>query len=59
MAEALSNESGVGEPLRIAREALQQTLAYLDASDAPADIGAHVDLALHRLDQYLSSLAAS
>ena len=30
-------------------ELISEALALLDASDAPADIGAHLDLALHRM----------
>lgn len=39
MAQVLLSESGVKEPLRIARESMLQALVFLDASDAPSDMG--------------------
>jgi hypothetical protein len=41
--------------LRAALDHLEGSLQLLDDADAPADIGAHVDLAVHRLREVLSS----
>lgn len=36
--------------LLVALDHLQSALEQLDAADAPAHVGAHVDLAIHQLD---------
>jgi hypothetical protein len=54
---ARSNESeiqgGVGEALAL----MEQALVVLDASQGPADVGAHLDLAIHRLKDWLGLAA--
>lgn len=35
---------------------MRATLVLLDSSDLPADVGAHVDLAIVRLETYVSQL---
>jgi len=41
------------EGLAVALNYLKSALDLLDASTAPGDIAAHVDLARHRLEDYL------
>lgn len=44
--------------LRTALDHLERALRLLDDGDAPGDIGAHVDLAIHRLRGELGVLAS-
>lgn len=48
---ANSNEPALFDALRL----LQEGLSLLDQDDAPADIGAHIDLAIFRLEAHLST----
>jgi hypothetical protein len=41
------------------QEKLEAALEELDRSNAPADIGAHLDLALSRLKEFLSTADAA
>lgn len=43
-------------PLREALRLMTQALDILDQEKAPGDIGAHLDLAIHRLRETLASL---
>jgi hypothetical protein len=43
------------EPLAYALELVRQAIAALDKAGAPADIGAHLDRAVTRLEQVLSN----
>ena len=45
--------------MRAALDHLESSLQLLDEADAPAEIGAHVDLAIHRLRAALESSAAT
>lgn len=58
MPEAMPNDAEAIEPLMLARQFMQRALAYLDDYQAPADIGAHLDQALVRLDQVISESAS-
>ena len=42
-----------------ALELMQRALDLLDNSDIPADVGAHLDLAIERLKQHLNGIAQS
>jgi hypothetical protein len=50
-AEFSPDEPQLGVSLSDALEQMESALQILDDLDAPADIGAHLDLALHRLRQ--------
>lgn len=52
-----SNEPA--QMLRAALDHLESSLQLLDEADAPAEIGAHVDLAIHRLRAALEPSSAS
>jgi len=44
-------QAGAGEALSL----MERALGVLDANDLPADIGAHLDLAINRLKGWLAS----
>lgn len=44
------------EPCAEAMLLLKRGLELLDGSDAPGDIGAHLDLAICRLNEYLKAM---
>lgn len=49
--------SGLDEPrLAQAASSMRAALKLLDEADAPPDIGAHLDLAIHRLESTISSV---
>jgi hypothetical protein len=47
--EAQLKNDAVDDAIARAIELVSEALAGLDETDAPADIGAHLDLALHRM----------
>lgn len=49
------SEATRAEQLVRALELLRAAIALLDAADAPGEIAAHVDLALHQLDVTIRS----
>lgn len=56
MPEARASLAASAEPMSQALRLLQQALEDLDASGAPADIGAHVDHAIVRLEAVLTEI---
>jgi hypothetical protein len=46
-----------GEPLMRALSCMTEALELLDAADTPADIGAHLDLAIERLRVVAANVA--
>ena len=54
MAEAKCREEP-REELDYALKLMQQAMAALDQSGAPADVGAHLDRAMNRLTQVISN----
>lgn len=55
MHEALPNEPGVSCQLVRAKTMIIDAMRLLDESDAPADIAAHLDTAVSRLDEIIDS----
>ena len=55
----LENETGLQHMLLEARDFLNAALDLLDRAAAPAQIGAHVDLAIHQLECTLETAANS
>lgn len=53
MAEPMPREADTTERLDSAKTLMEDALQLLDDCGAPADIGAHLDLAIHRLSQLL------
>jgi len=51
MGEAQSKDGELAGALAEALELVTAALARLDEAGAPADIGAHLDLALHRMSR--------
>ena len=49
MGDARLNNSDVIDAVAKAIELVSEALARLDEVNAPADIGAHLDLAIHRM----------
>jgi hypothetical protein len=47
------------EPLAYALELVKQAIAALDRAGAPADVAAHLDRAMTRLEQVLSNHSGS
>ena len=54
MGEPSPNDPVCESELTLALQLMQQALSLLDAVQAPADIGAHLDLAIVRLNQLVS-----
>lgn len=52
---ALPNEPDVSCPLARAKTMIVDAMQLLDEADAPADIAAHLDTALSRLDEVTDS----
>jgi hypothetical protein len=52
------NHPSPEERVREALVLLEQALALLDANEGPGDVGAHLDLAINRLKDWLDSGAA-
>lgn len=55
--EKVEDEPTVDEQLSDALKQLQSAIALLDRSNAPAHIAAHVDLAVHQLQDAMESRA--
>lgn len=51
MSEAIQQADGLRAALDHARELVVRAIAVLDQAGAPADIAAHLDLAVHRMAQ--------
>ena len=49
MGEAQLTDNALNHAIAKAFDLVSEALATLDEADAPADIGAHLDLALHRM----------
>ena len=49
MGEAQLKKTELDDAIARAVEMVSEALAILDGADAPADIGAHLDFALHRM----------
>ena len=49
VAEAQLKDNVLSQAIAEAFDLVSKALARLDEADAPADIGAHLDLALHRM----------
>lgn len=49
MSAALSKPDGYRGAIDRARELVQEAIGLLDEAGAPADIAAHLELALHRM----------
>lgn len=56
MAEAVSRASDPTNALMHAKKLMEDALNLLDDVDAAADIGAHLDMAIHRLTQEIDQL---
>lgn len=59
MPKALSEELEGPSALFLALRLMQDALGFLDDSDAPADIGAHLDHAVVRLGLFVAGLTAA
>jgi hypothetical protein len=55
MGEPQLKKMELGHAIARAIEMVSQALEMLDEADAPADIGAHLDLALHRMRTRIES----
>lgn len=51
--------SDVRSNLKLALQHLRSALQILDEADAPGQIGAHLDLAVHQLDDFLSNVVST
>lgn len=49
MSAALSNQNKGPEAVERARDLVREAVALLDAARAPADIAAHLEVAIHRM----------
>ena len=47
-------QEGAGEALAL----MERALGLLDATECPADVGAHLDLAIHRLKDWLAEVSS-
>ncbi len=54
MSEALQQTDELRVALDEAHALVTQAITILDAANAPADIAAHLDLAVHRMKPYLA-----
>lgn len=55
MSVALTKSDDFNSAIERAYQQVTEALRELDAVNAPADIGAHLDLALHRMTETLQS----
>ena len=55
MSEAQLKKANLEDALARASDLVSEALAFLDEANAPADIGAHLDLALHRMGRSSAS----
>lgn len=53
--EPAANEGSFDEPSTQALLLMEKALAVLDVNDAPPDIGAHLDIAIHRLRNWIAA----
>ena len=53
-AQVLEKPAEGAETLKFALEKMRAALELLDRTDAPADVGAHLDLAVCRLETHLT-----
>lgn len=59
MGEAQLRTTDLDDVMIRAFDLVSEALALLDKSDAPADIGAHLDLALHRMRHESAEVTSS
>ena len=53
--EPAANEGSFGDPSTEALLLMEKAIAVLDVTDAPSEVGAHLDIAIHRLRNWIAA----